>query len=487
MVPLWWGKTAAIAEQLSGSASALAAQDLVRAFSALVRLDHYNPRLVHGRICAALALKLDQLTEGPSPSAFARPQQATRGFAALAELLHCLSLLPAQSHKSAELAVAVSHLMTELLGHMLNDYQQDVERRGTASGKAVTGLIGRLPEPKALALAAAATAELGRAGQEDEDLLHMLSSTVAGSKTSSALLALASEDELHNLKRAFQLSRSSSTAGAEEAIATEMQQRGLPAGIANFHLLTAVLAKDVHRVSVSLPKKRATTTNYDKALVRFFEQVYQGIKDHINLDLVKCVLMAGPGFVKDDFLVWMLQKATQSGDTQILQKKSSFVSVHASCVHKQALKELLADEQVQKSIANTKAAAHLKALEEFYMMVQKEPDRVCYGPKQVHEAVEKCAVQTLMVVDSLFRNANVKLRRQYVDMVETARDQGASCQIFSSQHVSGEQLQQLSGIAGILRFPLPEIGDIDSDAGLSDAGAEEEKEKLPQEDADDFM
>jgi hypothetical protein len=28
------------------------------------------------------------------------------------------------------------------------------------------------------------------------------------------------------------------------------------AGQANFHLLTAVLAKDVHRVSVALPKKR---------------------------------------------------------------------------------------------------------------------------------------------------------------------------------------------------------------------------------------
>ncbi|CAK9065290.1 unnamed protein product [Durusdinium trenchii] len=87
----------------------------------------------------------------------------------------------------------------------------------------------------------------------------------------------------------------------------------MEAGLANFHLLTAVLAKDVHRVSVALPKKRATTTNYDKALVRFFEQVYQGIKDHVNLDLVKCVLLAGPGFVKDDFLAWMIQRATQSG------------------------------------------------------------------------------------------------------------------------------------------------------------------------------
>lgn len=262
----------------------------------------------------------------------------------------------------------------------------------------------------------------------------------------------------------------------------------MEAGTANFHLLTAVLAKDVFRVSLSLPRKRVTTTGYDKTVIRFYEQVYQGIKDHIDLNLVKCVLMAGPGFVKDDFLTWMQQKAVQNQDTQIMQKKSVFISVHASCVHKQALKELLADEQVQKSIANTKAAAHLKALEEFYMMVQKEPDRVCYGPQQVKEAIEKCAVQTLMVVDSIFRNANVALRKQYIEMVDTAKDQGATFHVFSSQHVSGEQLQQLSGIAGVLRFPLPEIGDIDSDAGLSDTDVPEgDGGKEDDDDMDSFM
>merc|ERR1719230_837635 len=112
-------------------------------------------------------------------------------------------------------------------------------------------------------------------------------------------------------------------------------------------------------------------------------------------------------------------RATQLGDTQILQKKSSFVIAHASCVHRQALKELLADEQVQKSISNTKAAEHLKALESFYQMVKSEPDRVCYGPKQVKDAVEKGAVSILMVADSLFRNANVSTRRQYVEITET--------------------------------------------------------------------
>lgn len=264
----------------------------------------------------------------------------------------------------------------------------------------------------------------------------------------------------------------------------------LEAGTANFHLLTAVLAKDVHRVSVALPRKRVTTTGYDKAVVRFFEQVYAGIRDHVGLDLVKCVVLAGPGFVKDDFLTWMLQRATQMGDTQILQKKSIFVVAHASCVHRQALKELLADEQVQKSILNTKAAAHLKALEEFYQMVKYEPDRVCYGPLQVREAVEKCAVSTLMVADSLFRNANVSTRRQYVEMTENVKDQGSTVYIFSSQHVSGQQLAQLSGIAAVLRFPMPELEDIASDAGLSDGedgDAVNAKGFSLEEDADAFM
>lgn len=248
----------------------------------------------------------------------------------------------------------------------------------------------------------------------------------------------------------------------------------IDAGIANFHLLTSVLAKDVHRVSVALPRKRVTTTGYDKAVIRFYEQVYAGIKDHIDFELVKCVILGGPGFVKDDFQTWMMNRAIQSGDTLVLQKKSVFITAHLSCVHRQALKELLADEQIQKSIANTKAAEHIKALEAFYQMVKNEPDRVSYGPKQVREAVDKGAVSILMVADSLFRNANVATRRQYVAMAETVKDSGATVHIFSSQHVSGQQLAQLSGIAGVLRFPLPELDDIDSDAGLSDAGNEED-------------
>ena len=35
--------------------------------------------------------------------------------------------------------------------------------------------------------------------------------------------------------------------------------------------------------------------------------------------------------------------------------------------------------------------------------------------------------------------------------------------MFSAAHVSGEQLNQLSGVAAVLRFPLPELEDAELD------------------------
>ena len=41
------------------------------------------------------------------------------------------------------------------------------------------------------------------------------------------------------------------------------------------------------------------------------------------------------------------------------------------------------------------------------------------------------------------------------------RDTGGQVKIFSSLHVSGEQLDQLSGLCALLRFPMAELEDTD--------------------------
>lgn len=57
-------------------------------------------------------------------------------------------------------------------------------------------------------------------------------------------------------------------------------------------------------------------------------------------------------------------------------------------------------------------------------------------------------------------------RAAYAQLVEGVRESGGEALVFSGAHVSGEQLDQLSGIAAILRFPLPDLEDQELDPEL---------------------
>lgn len=81
----------------------------------------------------------------------------------------------------------------------------------------------------------------------------------------------------------------------------------------------------------------------------------------------------------------------------------------------------------------------------------------CAG--HVRAAADLGAIQTLLLTDALFRTNDVAARRGWVALVDSVRGGGGDVHIFSSAHVSGEQLGQISGAAAILRFPLPELED----------------------------
>jgi protein pelota len=56
------------------------------------------------------------------------------------------------------------------------------------------------------------------------------------------------------------------------------------------------------RVEMNLPRKRGNASaGYDKALESFFGRVLQAIVRYVDWDVVKCLVIAGPGFTKDKF------------------------------------------------------------------------------------------------------------------------------------------------------------------------------------------
>ena len=106
-------------------------------------------------------------------------------------------------------------------------------------------------------------------------------------------------------------------------------------------------------------------------------------------------------------------------------------------------------------IKDTKAAQEVQVLKEFFNMLSNDPTRACYGPKHVEVAHERMAVQTLLITDDLFRNFEIATRKKYVDLVNSVKDSGGTAHIFSS--MSQGNLGQLTGVAAILRFPLPNL------------------------------
>uniref|UniRef100_K3WRF6 Protein pelota homolog n=1 Tax=Globisporangium ultimum (strain ATCC 200006 / CBS 805.95 / DAOM BR144) TaxID=431595 RepID=K3WRF6_GLOUD len=242
-------------------------------------------------------------------------------------------------------------------------------------------------------------------------------------------------------------------------------------GLAHLCLIKGHMTVIKAKVENSIPKKRTGSTAHAKGTEKFYENIVRSIKQHIDFKLVKCVLLASPGFVKDDFFKFMMEQAIRQDDKLIMENKNKFILCHSSSGHKHALDEVLNDPTIQSQVADTKAVEDVKCLETFFNMLHTDQDRAYYSYKHVVAANANMAIETLMVTDELFRSQDIATRRKYVDLVESVRDNGGTVRLFSSLHVSGEKLGQISGVAAILRFPMPEIDEADnsSDSDVSDA------------------
>ncbi|XP_024031002.1 protein PELOTA 1 [Morus notabilis] len=233
-------------------------------------------------------------------------------------------------------------------------------------------------------------------------------------------------------------------------------------GLSHILLVGKSMTTTRSRIETSIPRKHGPAiAGYETALNKFFENVLQAFLKHVDFNVVRCAVIASPGFTKDQFHRHLLLEAERRQLRPIIENKSRIILVHTSSGYKHSLREVLDAPNVMNMIKDTKAAQEVRALEDFFSMLSNDPARACYGPKHVEVAHERMAVQTLLITDDLFRNADIAARRKYVNLVKSVKDSGGTVHIFSSLHVSGEQLAQITGIAAILRFPLPDLEDIE--------------------------
>jgi len=230
-------------------------------------------------------------------------------------------------------------------------------------------------------------------------------------------------------------------------------------GIAAFCLLSQHMTVVTHRISMQIPRKSGAfgASQHEKGLNRFYSTLYDTFIRHIPFGNVglKAIVIASPGWVRESIADYMVTEAGRRGD-KILQRalRDKLLKVHISSPHVHSLVEAIRSPEIVSQLKETKFAREGLALDRFFKMLSTDEMRAWYGPGHVCLAADRGAIGTLLISDELFRSSNPTERKKFVSLVEAVQQKGGEVQIFSSMHESGQQLNQLTGIAAILTFPL---------------------------------
>ena len=232
-------------------------------------------------------------------------------------------------------------------------------------------------------------------------------------------------------------------------------------------LITDAMTLQLATIDSKAPQKRASTADRrDKAMKAFYKRVGDAIAQHIPLDRIKALLLAGPGHFKEELRLHLLEVKTASKSSDVMSglDLAKIVLVQATGGNRATVQAALADPGVARNLADTRAAGDVAAVEAFFQMMREDETRTAYSYKHVRLALDSAAVDTLMLADDLFRSPDVRTRAAYVALAEEARGQGVSVRVVSGMHPAGQQLAMMSGVAALLRYPMPHLQDMVEEA-----------------------
>jgi len=160
-------------------------------------------------------------------------------------------------------------------------------------------------------------------------------------------------------------------------------------------------------------------------------------KEFLEMKNLKGILLGGPGPTKETFL-----------NENVLNnevKKKILAVKDLSYTGDFGLKELV--EKSNDVLSQQSSIKEKELLDKFFTLLAKSPKKVVYGKEKTLKALEMSAVDILIISDDL--------DDIFIDEVEEkAAVFGTQVEIVSSETELGNQLKELGGIAGILRFEV---------------------------------
>lgn len=206
----------------------------------------------------------------------------------------------------------------------------------------------------------------------------------------------------------------------------------------------------VHTVAQYGVEERASITKptgkgeYARPRDELFAELAEVLK---RMD-VTAIILAGPGFTKQDALDYLHEHAPDVADRVTM--------VDTAAAGGRGVHEVLKRGAVEEVQAETRIAREAGLIDELTERIARGAEAT-YGVEETTKAAEYGAVETLLILDERLRRERAGEGDWAIDaneLVETVEQQGGEVTVFSSEFDPGQQLRNLGGVAALLRYRL---------------------------------
>ncbi len=206
----------------------------------------------------------------------------------------------------------------------------------------------------------------------------------------------------------------------------------------------------VHTVAQYGVEERAsiTGTTGKGEYARGRDELFAELTDVLRRQDVEAIILAGPGFTKQDALDYVEENAPEVAErVQVVDTAS---------VGDRGVHEVLKRGAVDRVQTETRISREAELIDELMKRIG-EGAKAAYGIDEVARAADYGAIETLLILDERLREERAGEGDWDVDaneVIETVEQQGGEVTVFSSEFDPGRQLANLGGVAALLRYRL---------------------------------
>lgn len=175
--------------------------------------------------------------------------------------------------------------------------------------------------------------------------------------------------------------------------------------------------------------KRMSNKDYAEQQKKYYSKVIE-VASGMSVDTV---VVAGPGFTKDDIKKY----AEQNGLIEKSGKRFAFFAV--SNAERSGVYELIRGEEFGRILSKERIRTEFIAMEAFLSGLQSGLSK--YGNDNVRACIEEGSAGTVLVNDNMLGDPTVQAT------LSVAERAGAKIEVFNSDDEAGEQLKAFKGIA----------------------------------------